>query len=85
MIRSVRFGGLKISSLLFMDYLLRLAPSNSDLQLAPRLFAVECEVAGKRLGTSKSVAMVLSWKRVSKRSVPAPSREVQVVCDLVRK
>ncbi|KAI3358013.1 hypothetical protein L3Q82_003033 [Scortum barcoo] len=28
-------------------------------------FAAECEVAGMRIGTSKSEAMVLNWKRVA--------------------
>lgn len=34
------------------------------LQLALGPFAAECEAAGLRISTSKSVAMVLSWERV---------------------
>lgn len=34
------------------------------LQLVLGRFAAECEAAGMRISTSKSVAMVLSWKRV---------------------
>lgn len=33
------------------------------LQLALGRFAAECEAAGMRISTSKSVAWVLSWKR----------------------
>lgn len=81
--RSIRFGGFKISSAFY-----GLPAPLGPIKKWPSTWtktAAECEVAGKRLGTSKSVAMVLSWKRVSKRSVPAPSGEVQVVCDLVHK
>ncbi|KAI3353859.1 hypothetical protein L3Q82_004862 [Scortum barcoo] len=63
----VRFGGLRIPSLLFADDVVLLASSSSDLQLSlgrTIRFAAECEAAGMRISTSKSEAMVLSWKRV---------------------
>ena len=41
-----------------------LASSNSDLQPSLGGFAAECETEGIRISTSKSEAMVLSWKRV---------------------
>ncbi|KAI3364482.1 hypothetical protein L3Q82_010835, partial [Scortum barcoo] len=42
-----------------------LASSNEDLQHILRWFAAECEVAGMRISTSKSEAMVLDQKRVA--------------------
>ncbi|XDV11655.1 hypothetical protein PO909_000531 [Leuciscus waleckii] len=60
----VRFGDNTISSLLFADDVVVLAPSDQDLQHALGWFAAECEAAGMRISTSKSEAMVLSRKRV---------------------
>ena len=60
----VRFGGLRIPSLLCADGVVLLASSNTDLQLSLGRFAAECEVAGMKISTSKSEAMVLDWKRV---------------------
>ncbi|KAK3533017.1 hypothetical protein QTP70_006234 [Hemibagrus guttatus] len=45
--------------------LVLLAPSSQDLQHALGHFAAECEVAGMRVSTSKSEAMVLDWKKVA--------------------
>ncbi|KAK3515182.1 hypothetical protein QTP70_009592 [Hemibagrus guttatus] len=42
-----------------------LAPSSQDLQRALGHFPAECEVAGMRVSTSKSEAMVLNWKKVA--------------------
>ncbi|CAM4549683.1 unnamed protein product [Leuciscus chuanchicus] len=61
----VRFGDHTISSLLFADDVVVLAPSNRDLQHGLGRFAAECEAAGMRISTSKSEAMVLSRKRVA--------------------
>ncbi|XP_049451749.1 acetylserotonin O-methyltransferase 2 isoform X2 [Epinephelus fuscoguttatus] len=63
-VEGVRFGDGRISSLLFADDVVLLAPSNSDLQLSLGRFAAECEAARMRISTSKSEAMVLSRKRV---------------------
>ncbi|KAI3377606.1 hypothetical protein L3Q82_008432 [Scortum barcoo] len=60
----VRFGDLRIPSLLFADDVVLLASSSSDLQLSLGRFAAECEAAGMRISTSKSEAMVLSRERV---------------------
>uniref|UniRef100_A0A8C1ILG2 Reverse transcriptase domain-containing protein n=1 Tax=Cyprinus carpio TaxID=7962 RepID=A0A8C1ILG2_CYPCA len=60
----VRFGDHMISSLLFADDVVMLASSGQDLQRALGRFAAECEVAEMRISTSKSEAIVLSWKRV---------------------
>ncbi|CAM4686216.1 unnamed protein product [Leuciscus chuanchicus] len=61
----VRFGDNTISSLLFADDVVVLAPSDQDLQHALGRFAAECEAAGMRISTSKSEAMVLSRKKVA--------------------
>ncbi|TWW64140.1 hypothetical protein D4764_03G0011480 [Takifugu flavidus] len=63
-VEGVEFGGRKISSLLFVDDVVLLAPSNRDLQEMLGLFATECEAAGMRISTSKSESMVLAWKKV---------------------
>ncbi|MEJ4486828.1 reverse transcriptase family protein [Enterococcus faecium] len=60
----VRFGSSRISSLLFADDVVLLAPSSQDLQHALGRFATECEAAGMRISTSKSEAMVLHRKQV---------------------
>ncbi|KAK3528570.1 hypothetical protein QTP70_003744 [Hemibagrus guttatus] len=53
-----RFGDHRISSLIFADDVVLLAPSSLDLQHALGHFAAECEAAGMRVSTSKSEAMV---------------------------
>ena len=63
-VEGVRFGDLRIGSLLFADDVVLLASSGRDLQLSLEQFAAECEAAGMRIGTSKSETMVLSRKRV---------------------
>ncbi|KAK3563972.1 hypothetical protein QTP86_006225 [Hemibagrus guttatus] len=47
------------------DDVVLLAPSSQDLQHALRWFAAKCEVAGMRISTSKSKAMVLDRKKVA--------------------
>ena len=54
-----------ISSLLFADDVVLLAPSSQDLQHVLGRFAAECEAAGMRISTSKSEAMVLDRKKVA--------------------
>ncbi|TWW56294.1 hypothetical protein D4764_08G0002810 [Takifugu flavidus] len=54
----------KISSLLFADDVVLLAPSNRDLQQMLGRFATDCEVAGMQISTSKSEYMVLARKKV---------------------
>ena len=61
---SVRFGDLRIASLLFADDVVLLATSDRDLQHALGRFAAECEAVGMRISTSKSEAMVLCRKTV---------------------
>ena len=56
------FGGLRIASLLFADDEVLMAPSACDHQHSLDRFAAECEVAGMRISTSKSEAMVFSRK-----------------------
>ncbi|TWW68274.1 R2DM Retrovirus-related Pol polyprotein from type II retrotransposable element [Takifugu flavidus] len=63
-VEGVEFGGRKISSLLFADDVVLLAPSNRDLQQMLGRFATECEAAGMRISTSKSESMVLARKKV---------------------
>uniref|UniRef100_A0A3P9PV83 Reverse transcriptase domain-containing protein n=1 Tax=Poecilia reticulata TaxID=8081 RepID=A0A3P9PV83_POERE len=63
-VEGIRFGGLRIASLLFADDGVLLASSERDLQLSLERFAAECGAAGMRLSASKSEAMVLSRKRV---------------------
>ncbi|KAK7916510.1 hypothetical protein WMY93_012271 [Mugilogobius chulae] len=60
----VRFGDHSISSLLFADDVVLMAPSNQDLQHALGRFAAECEAAGMKISSSKSEAMVLDRKKV---------------------
>ncbi|KAK3530440.1 hypothetical protein QTP86_024352 [Hemibagrus guttatus] len=64
-LEGVRFGDHRISSLIFADDVVLLAPSSLDLQHALGHFAAECEAAGMRVSTSKSEAMVLDWKKVA--------------------
>ncbi|KAK3532460.1 hypothetical protein QTP86_018448, partial [Hemibagrus guttatus] len=64
-LEGVRFGDHRISSLIFADDVVLLAPSSLDLQHALGRFAAECEVAGMRVSTSKSEAMVLDRKKVA--------------------
>ncbi|TWW64132.1 hypothetical protein D4764_03G0011400 [Takifugu flavidus] len=54
----------QIGSLLFADDVVLLASSARDLQRSLDRFAAECEVAGMRISTFKSKAMVLSRKKV---------------------
>ncbi|KAK0144504.1 Retrovirus-related Pol polyprotein from type-1 retrotransposable element R2 [Merluccius polli] len=63
-VEGVRFGDLRIGSLLFADDVAQLASSDRDLQLSLDRFAAECEAAGMRISTSKSESMVLNRKRV---------------------
>ncbi|KAK0135736.1 Craniofacial development protein 2 [Merluccius polli] len=63
-VEGVRFGDLRIGSLLFADDVVLLASSDRDLQLSLGRFAAECEAAGMRISTSKSESMVLNRKRV---------------------
>ncbi|KAK3542618.1 hypothetical protein QTP86_031319, partial [Hemibagrus guttatus] len=64
-LEGVWFGDHRISSLIFADDVLLLAPSSLDLQHALGRFAAECEAAGMRVSTSKSEAMVLDRKKVA--------------------
>ncbi|KAK3542716.1 hypothetical protein QTP70_000099 [Hemibagrus guttatus] len=64
-LEGVRFGDHRISSLIFAEDVVLLAPSSLDLQHALGRFAAECEAAGMRDSTSKSEAMVLSRKKVA--------------------
>ncbi|KAK3506888.1 hypothetical protein QTP70_030909 [Hemibagrus guttatus] len=64
-LEGVRFGDYRISSLIFADDVVLLAPSSLDLQHALGRFAAECEAAGMRVSTSKSEAMVLDRKKVA--------------------
>ncbi|KAK3544083.1 hypothetical protein QTP86_001214 [Hemibagrus guttatus] len=64
-LEGVRFGDHRISSLIFADDVVLLAPSSLGLQHALGRFAAECEVAGMRDSTSKSEAMVLDRKKVA--------------------
>ncbi|KAK3527334.1 hypothetical protein QTP86_021953 [Hemibagrus guttatus] len=59
-LEGVRFGDHRISSLIFADDVVLLAPSSLDLQHALGHFA-----AGMRVSTSKSEAMVLDQKKVA--------------------
>jgi len=61
---SVRFGDLRIASLLFADYVVLLATSDRDLQHALEQFAAKREAVRMRVSTSKSEAMVLCRKTV---------------------
>ena len=63
-VEGVRFGDLRIGSLLFADDVVLLASSDRDLQLSLDRFTTECEAAGMRISTSKSESMVLNRKRV---------------------
>ncbi|TWW59282.1 hypothetical protein D4764_06G0008120 [Takifugu flavidus] len=60
----VEFGGRKILSLLFVDDVVLLVPSNRDLQQMLGRFTTECEAAEMRISTPKSESMVLAWKKV---------------------
>ncbi|KAK3518725.1 hypothetical protein QTP70_008916 [Hemibagrus guttatus] len=64
-LKGVWFGDHRISSLIFADDVVLLAPSSLDLQHALGRFAAECEAAGMRVSTSKSEAMVLDRKKVA--------------------
>uniref|UniRef100_A0A671TUB9 Endonuclease/exonuclease/phosphatase domain-containing protein n=1 Tax=Sparus aurata TaxID=8175 RepID=A0A671TUB9_SPAAU len=54
-----------ISSLLFADDVVFVAPSSQDLQHLLGQFAAECEADGMRISTSKPEAMVLDWKKMA--------------------
>uniref|UniRef100_A0A8C6MJY5 Reverse transcriptase domain-containing protein n=1 Tax=Nothobranchius furzeri TaxID=105023 RepID=A0A8C6MJY5_NOTFU len=64
-VECVKFGGRRISSLVFADDVVLLASSSSDLQLLLGRSTAECEVAGMRISTSKSETMVLDRERVA--------------------
>ncbi|KAK3544271.1 hypothetical protein QTP86_008996 [Hemibagrus guttatus] len=64
-LEGVWFGDHRISSLIFADDDVLLAPSSLDLQHALGRFAAECEAAGMRVSTSKSEAMVLDRKKMA--------------------
>ncbi|KAK3539792.1 hypothetical protein QTP70_013228 [Hemibagrus guttatus] len=64
-LEGVRFGDHRISSLIFADDVVLLAPSSLDLQHALGRFSAECEAAGMGVSTSKSEAMVLDQKKVA--------------------
>jgi len=59
---SVRFGDLRIASLLFADNVVLLAISGHDLQHTLGRFAPECEAVAMRFSPSNSEAMVLCQK-----------------------
>jgi len=61
---SVRFGDLRIASLLFADNVVLLASLGRDLQHALGRFAAESEAVGMRVSTSKSEVTVLCQKTV---------------------
>ncbi|TWW81730.1 R2DM Retrovirus-related Pol polyprotein from type II retrotransposable element [Takifugu flavidus] len=63
-VEGIRFGDLRIGSLLFADDVVLLASSARDLQLSLDRFAAACEAAGMKISTSKSKAMVLDRKKV---------------------
>ncbi|KAK3525226.1 hypothetical protein QTP86_024956 [Hemibagrus guttatus] len=63
-LEGVWFGDHRISSLLFADDVVLLAPSSQDLQHALEQFAAECKASGMRVSTSKSEAIVLNRKKV---------------------
>ncbi|KAK3525845.1 hypothetical protein QTP70_010916 [Hemibagrus guttatus] len=64
-LEGIQFGDHRISSLIFADDVVLLAPSSLDLQHALGRFAAECEAAGMRVSTSISEAMVLERKKVA--------------------
>ncbi|KAK3519761.1 hypothetical protein QTP70_003904 [Hemibagrus guttatus] len=64
-LEGVQFGDHRISSLLFADDVVLLAPSSQDLQHALGWFAAVCEVTWMRISTSKSKVMVLNRKKVA--------------------
>ncbi|KAK3553040.1 hypothetical protein QTP86_031194 [Hemibagrus guttatus] len=64
-LEGVRFRDHRISSLIFADDVVLLAPTSLDLQHALGRFAAECEAAGMRVSTSKLEAMVLDRKKVA--------------------
>ncbi|KAK3529893.1 hypothetical protein QTP86_007211 [Hemibagrus guttatus] len=64
-LEGVWFGDHRISSLIFADDVVLLAPSSLDLQHVLGHFAADCEAAGMRVSTSKLEAMVLDRKKVA--------------------
>ena len=60
----VWFGNFRTGSLLFADDMVLLAPSICDLQLSLDRFAAKCKVAGMKISTSKSEAVVLKRRKV---------------------
>ena len=61
----VWYGSRWISSLLFADDVVLLAPLSQDLQHVLGWFAAKREAAGMKISTSKSEAMALDWKKVA--------------------
>ena len=56
----VTMGNARVESLLFADYVARLASSGAGLQRALDRFAAECTIAGVQITTEKTEVMVLS-------------------------
>ena len=56
---NIRFGVLRVVSLLYVDDAVLLASLHPDLLQALERFAVKCEAVGMRVSTSKSEAVVL--------------------------
>lgn len=57
----VRFDGLSISSLLFVDGAVLMAYSSCVSQLSLERFTAECEAVRMKISNSKSETMDLSW------------------------
>lgn len=55
--------------------MLPLALLSSKLQLTLGCFEAKCEAAGMKISTSKSEAMVFSWKRFREECCPKWRRE----------
>lgn len=87
---SVWCENVRIASLLFVDGVVLLAPSDFYLQFTMGHFAVKCEAARIGVITSKTEAMVLSQKtvdcslQVASESLPQV-KELKYLRGLVRK
>ncbi|TWW76551.1 hypothetical protein D4764_13G0012130 [Takifugu flavidus] len=76
-VEGVEFGGWKILSLLFVDDVVLLAPSNKGFQQMLGWFATECEAAGMWISTSQSEAMVFARKKIQ-------AAEMSFLCRVAR-